>query len=76
MANGHNINDQQIDLLFNCKENPTSLTIINIWTKPKEVALFLKLDEEDETRQPSDGDQGANKQTNLSTKIVTVPHRK
>ena len=63
MANGHNINDQQIDLLFNCKENPTSLTIINIWTKPKEVALFLKLDEEDETRQPSDGDQGA-KQTN------------
>ena len=35
--------------LFNCKENPTNLTIINLWTKPKEVALFLKLDEEDET---------------------------
>ena len=27
--------------LLICRENPTNLTVMNLWTKPKEVALFL-----------------------------------
>ena len=34
--------------LFNCKENPTTLTVITLWTRPKEEATFLKLNDEEE----------------------------
>ena len=33
--------------LFDCRENPTTLTVINLWTSPIEVANFLKLNEPD-----------------------------
>ena len=31
--------------LFQCAENPTELTVRDLWTKPTEVALFLNLDD-------------------------------
>ena len=34
--------------LFNCTSNPTTLTVENLWTKPVEVANFLKLEENDD----------------------------
>ena len=34
--------------LFNCPSNPTNLTVANLWTKPLEVANFLKLEENDD----------------------------
>ena len=34
--------------LFNCKVNPTTLTVITLWTRPKEAATFLKLNDEEE----------------------------
>ena len=33
--------------LFDCRENPTTLTVLDLWTRPAEVANFLKLDEPD-----------------------------
>ena len=33
--------------LFSCSANPTELTVTDLWTKPKEAAEFLKLDEDD-----------------------------
>ena len=34
--------------LFECRENPTHLTVKDLWTKPKEVSEFLKIDEDEE----------------------------
>ena len=34
--------------LFSCPSNPTHLTVESLWTKPKEAAEFLKLDELEE----------------------------
>ena len=31
--------------LFNCKQNPTDLTPISLWTTPHQAANFLKLDD-------------------------------
>ena len=31
--------------LFNCPDDPTTLTVVSLWTKPKQAAEFLKLDE-------------------------------
>ena len=31
--------------LFNCPDDPTTLTVLSLWTKPKQAAEFLKLDE-------------------------------
>ena len=33
--------------LFNCQANPTELEPIDLWTRPKLAAIFLKLDESD-----------------------------
>ena len=34
--------------LFNCKSNPTTLTPLDLWRKPREAAAFLKLNEKEE----------------------------
>ena len=37
--------------LFNCISDPTDLEVISLWTRPREAAVFLKLDPE---RHPPD----------------------
>ena len=41
--------------LFSCPSNPTHLTVESLWTKPKEAAEFLKLDELEEWQPTSIG---------------------
>ena len=38
--------------LFNCPQDPTILTVESLWLKPKMAAEFLKLEQEQEPRQP------------------------
>ena len=57
--------------LFSCISNPINLNVMDLWTKPSEAAIFLKLND-DEACKPKDVRWGANQSIKLANFLAAA----